>query len=409
MEAIFVQNSKHLDDFQKELTEKIPFFYQDNITHRFSMDSSIVGFSYDGGIGISNALVLLPQNCFSRIYVSSDFRLFNNNWGKVFLQHLNKALLSDGELILSFHKDSIAARKGFWSHSGLRKFFSNKERQSVDNFLNFRKSTEAESIKSTLTWFFSSAAEISMEEMYCRKPSGSKGPQMLPQYLEAFMLSGKNNVSADYYREPAVSIDDGWLRQSYYFGGIQYKSAVLSKIINELIPHVKKASHLDHGGGYGLLGTELLLDESSSVDQSVCCECDAQNVLVSRKMYHYFLPELEKRFFMAACPIQDFIYEQNYDVITYIGSLLYVPRDRTTEVLQNAWRSLNPGGLLVIHENIKNPSFKRDFDYMFTVEELEQYLEPFGKIKHYLSTAAVEVANDNVANKTVFRVLQKNI
>jgi hypothetical protein len=73
------------------------------------------------------------------------------------------------------------------------------------------------------------------------------------------------------------------------------------------------------------------------------------------------------------------------------------------------WATLSPGGLLILQENIKSPTFELIcyYDLMFTVDELDALLSEFGEITCYLSTAAARVARDKAGARSVFRVRNK--
>jgi hypothetical protein len=73
-------------------------------------------------------------------------------------------------------------------------------------------------------------------------------------------------------------------------------------------------------------------------------------------------------------------------------------------VLDRAWDALAPGGVLIVHENIKNPSYTRDFDKMLTVEEIEALLGNYGSIERYLATAIARVSREAAEARSVFRV-----
>ena len=68
---------------------------------------------------------------------------------------------------------------------------------------------------------------------------------------------------------------------------------------------------------------------------------------------------------------------------------------------------LRPGGVLVVHENIKSRSYTRDYDLMFTVDELEGLLRPLAPIDYFLPTATVQIDGEAAGTKSVFRVLQR--
>ena len=65
-----------------------------------------------------------------------------------------------------------------------------------------------------------------------------------------------------------------------------------------------------------------------------------------------------------------------FDVVTFFGSLLYVPRDFTQTVIGNSMKSLKKGGVFLLHENTKaiiDPK-ERDYAACFEPEELKNYL-----------------------------------
>ena len=51
---------------------------------------------------------------------------------------------------------------------------------------------------------------------------------------------------------------------------------------------------------------------------------------------------------------------------------------------------------LIIHENIKAPSFKKDFDIMFEAGELNELLSPYGEMRCFVSNACSAIAVDKV-------------
>jgi hypothetical protein len=75
--------------------------------------------------------------------------------------------------------------------------------------------------------------------------------------------------------------------------------------------------------------------------------------------------------------------------------------------VERAWEALNPGGILIIQENIKHPSYKRDYELMFEPEELDKLLQGFGEIGYYMSTATKAVQAALVERKTVYRIVHK--
>jgi len=108
-------------------------------------------------------------------------------------------------------------------------------------------------------------------------------------------------------------------------------------------------------------------------------------------------------------PAQELEFDGQYDVVSYVGSLLYVPKELLEEVVERAWQAVAPGGVLVVHENIKHKSFKADFDIMFTVGELDGLLEKYGDITRYASQYTQMLTKAQTGEKTVFRVVKKSV
>ena len=61
----------------------------------------------------------------------------------------------------------------------------------------------------------------------------------------------------------------------------------------------------------------------------------------------------------------------------------------------------------MIHENIRDPKYVRDFRFMFSVEEIDAELGRLGEVQRYLSTRPQPVRKEDAAAKTVFRVVQR--
>ena len=113
------------------------------------------------------------------------------------------------------------------------------------------------------------------------------------------------------------------------------------------------------------------------------------------------------RFKFSLGPAEDFTFEDGYDIVSFVGSLLYVDKSRLASTLDRVWSSINSGGLLIVHENVKAESYKRDFDVMFEAKEIDALLSKYGDIKYYNSQSYITLKPDQVENKTVFRVVQK--
>ena len=160
------------------------------------------------------------------------------------------------------------------------------------------------------------------------------------------------------------------------------------------------------GAGYGLLPAELLLDPELGVEHATATDISTLNESLAAAL-RAGLGASGPRFAFALSPAQDFTFGAGVDVVSYVGSLLYVPREHLATCLDRAWGALRPGGILVIHENIRDPKYVRDFKYMFEVDELDAALSRLGPVRRFASTREQELSKADAASKTVFRVVQR--
>ena len=64
---------------------------------------------------------------------------------------------------------------------------------------------------------------------------------------------------------------------------------------------------------------------------------------------------------------------------------------------------------MVIYEHIKHPRFVRDHDWMFEKEELETSMHRFGDYKCVSGSSLVPMDKEVVGDKSVYRVLRKQV
>jgi SAM-dependent methyltransferase len=191
----------------------------------------------------------------------------------------------------------------------------------------------------------------------------------------------------------------------YYIGGLSYKAPLLAHIARDLGLRGQLRT-VDMGAGYGLLAAELLLDPGLGVELATATDISPLNESLAA-LLREGLGEASGKFRFARCPAQDHRFDEQVDLVSYVGSLLYVPREQLRTCLDRAWEALRPGGILVVHENIRDPKYVRDFKYMFTVEEIDAELGRYGEIRRFASNRECELSRDDAGAKTVFRVLRR--
>ena len=156
-----------------------------------------------------------------------------------------------------------------------------------------------------------------------------------------------------------------------------------------------------------MIAAETSIAEGDLVETAINVDINPASLVNSAKMYIGNLASLGGRFRFWLGAIEHYSFDETMDVVSLIGSLLYVPKAARKGVLDRAWDALAPGGLLVVHENIKAQSYGRDLDIMFTVEEIDALLSGYGVIERYLSTAITPVDRETAASRSVFRVIRK--
>jgi SAM-dependent methyltransferase len=395
---------------------------QSNATHCFPYGREQVGCAY----------VPFISGSFDNVLLGRSLRLFRNAWGAAFMAQAARSITPGGRLMVPFVPESNS--QGFWRLSDLVSFFEVEPIEIGSGHASFLLKRAPSRPLSILNWFYDEFADLIIYEMQQRFAACDFTVLNGPVLSKFLRNASEENWAAGEYAGRARSLaerlalpDQAGLalpnqaekiseqrslgevirEHSYFIGGISYKSALMAEIIRA---HCAKRSGLrycDLGGGYGLLAAELLLAEADLVEFAINVDYSGLNLLLGAKMYINNALPLAERFQFWLGNIMDFEFHESFDVVSLIGSLLYVPKQQRHQVIERAWKALEPGGVLVVHENIRAPSYIRDFDKMFTVEEIDTLLGKFGPIERYLSTAIARVDREEAADRSVFRVLTK--
>ncbi|UCD74890.1 MAG: class I SAM-dependent methyltransferase [Phycisphaerales bacterium] len=358
-----------------------------------------------------SAYCALPQECFGRVIVGTTCRLFRNPWSQAMLSHLYAAVRPGGSLVVPFVSEAEAQRKGYWSRTALEQFFGHGGREPGDQgVLVLTREGAPPVVDSTLRWHFGHRGSLPAAHAELRSRAGGielagvralLGPMLLSEEPIAIDELTLADVLESEGLESVLAVED------YLIGGVGYKSALLNHIARRYLPPDRPLRFLDQGGGAGFLAAELALQPDLTVQRSVCVDASLAMALTARRMHDGLRRALADRFAFSLTRAGNFTYADQYDLISFISALMYMPRDEARDAASRAFEALRPGGVLIVHENIKSPSYKRDYDLMFTVEELEALLSPFGTPEYYLSTATIEIPREQVGQRSVFRVIQK--
>jgi len=364
-----------------------------------------------------NYLYPLPLNLLDEIYIGHSFTLYNTEWSYAYISMLLKSLVAGGKMYLPYYSNKVAKLNGYLSYSNLADRFSPfalclKESGDTISISNVKANLLNRS-STILEWFFDQIDKLLCHDVLLGKQQTELTQEYINRYTanvlaenHQIVLSAREN---NFWRSTVVNLENSLVNHVYYVGGIKSKAAGISRIISDYFPKSRNAlSVVDQGGGYGLLGMELLLDPANQVYKARCCDISIYNALVAANVKNYLFDGLDGKEFDFVCSAsQDYEYDDFYDAVLFVGSLLYVPKQKLRKTLDRSWAALNTGGILVVHENIKNSSYTTDFDIMFEPEELDEILGSYGFVQHYLTTAAKPISANIVARKTAFRVVAK--
>ena len=144
-------------------------------------------------------------------------------------------------------------------------------------------------------------------------------------------------------RDFRTNLQNAINENSYLIGGISYKSALINAIIRDSFTASSGLRFADFGAGYGLLAAELLLDSDCPVDSALNVDIGSVNLLKGATMYRGNLHGLRSRSRFWQGAIESYPFDETFDLITMIGSLLYIPEKWRQAVLERSWSRLAPG------------------------------------------------------------------
>lgn len=371
-----------------------------------AVNMSMLAPRADGGRATCSWLTAWPEGTFDALAFSPGLRSLRGAWSAALFDSANRSLRAGG--VMAVPVQAGAEAKGWWTPAWLEQAIGAKSFGSDSETLHFRRGAGNQQA-SVLRWFFEDAGRLALDTLQATLSTrerlervmltGDASPRLVPQTWDP--------ASFDGFLVDAKDADAIINAFNYAIGGVGYKAPLIRHLITTMLPKGRDLSILDVGGGMGAVAAELLLS-CDAVGHATCCDPFVPHLAISQRIAHRFPGRMAKRFALAHATAEAMTYERSHDVISFLGSLLYVPRTATADTLRRAWDRLNPNGLLIIHENIRNPAYVRDFHYMFTSEELEGYLAEFGTPTYWLSTATASIDRGQVGERSLFRVLRKS-
>lgn len=437
MKAVYLRDLKEIEPPAKYLPPEAAWIAHPD-TRIFSQTSRLHCFPFTKRI-VSSLYYRNPPNVFETIAVSRNLRLFDNNWSKALLRELNESLRPDGRLIVACGQNRSVAREKVMTLRHLEALFGNPAERVGDGFAVFRKASSIPPIASILPWYFQRGAQLIDDDVFNHGLSvGSLKVSDLCTLAPSFLVpngdggepqgnavdgEGTNPASrnasfpalsdalhkqdAALEEQPLARLAHSVKRQNYYVSGINLKSAVLWQIFDSLLPGRSDLRVVDIGGGYGLLSWELMLSAPERIEKVVNVDISAFNLLLSCLLYCDLRGLAKSNYQFCLSSAEEFGFSEDYDAVLFMGSLLYVKKNRLHDTLVRAYEALRPGGLVIVYENIKTDPSHKDSGYMFTVKDLDSALGQFGIIARFEATTAAPVSEQNADDRPVFRVVQK--
>ncbi len=344
---------------------------------------------------------------FDHVILDESIRLTFSAWSRAFYAHLFQLVRPGGTLILPLWHGAAERTFGRWTKDQMGSFFNTRVTALKNtDFVQIERGEHLPNPSPSVAgWFMDNAAEILLQQVLI----SSVEDDIRTDFEAIFALGDATALEGKGVSGYRPRLDDFTKQHCYFLGGISYKHPLLSHIIHEQVETKEPLRIIDMGGGYGLLAAELALDPTLEIKEAVCADISNVNGMLAARLYADMAEHLAGRLRFICKPAQELEFDGQYDVVSYVGSLLYVPKELLEEVVERAWQAVAPGGVLVVHENIKHKSFKADFDIMFTVGELDGLLEKYGDITRYASQYTQMLTKAQTGEKTVFRVVKKSV
>ena len=400
MEIIFARNSWAVTSFIAAMNGdgrfEVPrFLARDGGLRTFPGDDSEVG----------HLLAPLPSRAATAVVIHHSNLLFKSSWSRAFLEHAATAVAEDGMIIVPEPRPS---RMPLIDAEDLARIFGPPiDSMEIDSRTYLCFSTPPRTnTPSTLRWAVDHQDALHDGERDRAALIGGFDIGTRPDPLEPLMAAGCTIPAAEPHLHAATDASRAQGLFSYFHVDVAPKMAIMSRLASE-VEIERPLHHVDVGGGMGNLGAELILDPSTPVATSLNVEFDAARMIMGRSLLEMYESELAGNWSFQLEFAQDHAFRQQADIISMISSMLFVPRGELLLCMERAWDSLNPGGILLFYEHIKHPRFVRDHHVMFEKDEVESMLQRFGDFDCISGTSLVSIPNEDVGEKSVYRVLRK--
>jgi len=387
---------------------------------------------------VRSILAAMPTGSCRAVVVSPSLRLFEGPWTDRLLRQAAAAVAPGGRLVTGFQPDRVSAARGWPSRGFVEGVLGpaadsvaiDRVRALVHAPERGGPSASAAGPPTVLGFAFDALDEL--VAAFAGDDGGGDAPRGSTRTADADAFVSALNYSVvgaaykaalldriiDHHRPGAATGGAagsrsrlGGLRGVFGRGGLRWLTGGGAPAPERGTPRLRI---LDLGGGPALTLAELML-RRGDVASGVCVDPSPTNRDLVGHLVRWLesgpepAQQVASRLAFDLATMEAPSGDGEVDVVSLIGSLLYVPREHTDAVLQRAWDRLSPGGLLVVHENLRDPAYVVDYDQMFTGEELEARLarlEPADR-SFWLSSGTARIPAGEVGRQTVFRVLVK--
>ncbi len=219
------------------------------------------------------------------------------------------------------------------------------------------------------------------------------------EFKDIYFSSIELNLDRD---DPAMGKYEAKATSTFIYSlfGANQKSFVVEKILRDFGISTPGAG-IDIGGGYGFLAAELakkgwrytVVDNDRTKLDVGPWLMESCGTASSISLRHGTMEQVGRL-------------EGAYDMVSFFGSLLYASRDQVPDIIESAMRLLNPGGLLLVHENPQDTAKPgmRDYEIRFRMDELRALLEKHAGPARAYSMFSGDAVSWEQAGKSVMMV-----
>ena len=344
-------------------------------------------------------------NVYDTVIVLPGCRLIDTNWSRDWLWGLSATLRDGGQLLIPYRTDGLPSEPAGLVANQLNAMFGAPQKVT-DGFASFSPKYQKKHFQSVVGHVMSDAFSWigRLAEYRSAELKGSLEVAAWRMDFDDWFInenSGLSPLSADFMSE---TFEDFARYIIYSVQGINSKSYSLANVFKDIFGSHQRIRWSDLGSGSGFLGIELASRfplHVFNIDKSL-----AQTRLGIDMIK--CLGRLRGRCSFITSRLEQAELPDRLDAITMITTLCYLPKQEQWPLLKRCWEALNPGGALIIYENIRSTAYKRDFNIMFNEIELDKVLATLGSnIGYYHALTGRRISKQMAAGKTCYRVVIK--